>query len=72
MYFWYSLLYLIGRTTFVFLVTSSINDAANYPIKFVRQRRTSEWCVEVDIFRVTLIILKVPNGRKYDVQVSCR
>ncbi|KAG4070159.1 hypothetical protein HA402_003849 [Bradysia odoriphaga] len=49
LYFWYSLLYLIGRTTGVFLIASSINDAAKYPVTFVRQRQTTEWCSEIHV-----------------------
>ncbi|KAJ6635418.1 Gustatory receptor for sugar taste 64a [Pseudolycoriella hygida] len=49
-YFWFSLSYLIGRTIVLFLIASSINDAAAYPVKFVRQRRTTEWCSELERF----------------------
>ncbi|XP_037024150.1 gustatory receptor for sugar taste 64a-like [Bradysia coprophila] len=49
-YFWYSFLYLVGRTTGVFLIAASINDAATYPIKFVRRRHTTEWCAELERF----------------------
>ncbi|KAG4072379.1 hypothetical protein HA402_004311 [Bradysia odoriphaga] len=49
-YFWYSFLYLIGRTACVFLIAASINDAAKYSIKFVRQRHTTEWCTELERF----------------------
>lgn len=51
LYFWYSLLYLLGRTIAVFLAASMINDSAKYPVKYVRQRQTCEWCSEVNYFR---------------------
>ncbi|KAJ6634032.1 Gustatory receptor for sugar taste 64a, partial [Pseudolycoriella hygida] len=65
-YFWFSLSYLIGRTIVLFLIASSINDAAAYPVKFVRQRRTTEWCSEMagTIVTYELVLLQFDTEGK--------
>lgn len=47
LYFWYSLLYLIGRTTCAFLCAASIHDASRKPLDFFRHTSSSGWCQEV-------------------------
>lgn len=51
-YFWYSLLYLIGRTICMFLCASAINDASRRPNEFIRRIRTTGWCTEVSRFTI--------------------
>lgn len=49
-YFWYSLLYLIGRTVFVFLCAASVHDASLRPLEYMRHAQTAGWCTELERF----------------------
>lgn len=49
-YFWYSLLYLIGRTCVVFLCAGSIHDVSRRPLKYIQTVPTCEWCIELERF----------------------
>ncbi|XP_037034972.1 gustatory receptor for sugar taste 64a-like [Bradysia coprophila] len=49
-YFWYSLILLIGRTIVMFLCISEINDASKKPLDMVRQIRSRMWCTELERF----------------------
>lgn len=49
-YFWYSLLYLIGRTVCVFLCAASIHDASRRPLEYIRHSSTAGWCSELQRF----------------------
>lgn len=46
-YFWFSLLFLIGRTAFVFLTAAAINDEAKEALGVLRRVSDKTWCVEV-------------------------
>lgn len=53
-YYWYSLLYLIGRTVGVFLSASAINDASREPIEVIKKVNSAEWCPEVNVKKCCL------------------
>jgi gustatory receptor len=42
-YFWYSMLFLIARTSAMFFIASSINDEAKKPLKILRTIPNSGW-----------------------------
>lgn len=46
-YFWYSLLYLIGRSICMFLSAAAIHDASRKPLEIIRNTPTTSWCNEV-------------------------
>lgn len=48
-YFWYSIVYLIGRTCIVYLCAASINDESKKPLKIIRLIPTTGLCMEVSI-----------------------
>lgn len=47
-YFWFSLLYLIGRTLAVSLYSASINSESKKPIEIIRVVPRESWCLEVN------------------------
>lgn len=47
-YFWYSLLYLIVRTAWVFLSAAAINDASRKPLLYIRVAHTAGWCADME------------------------
>ncbi|XP_030372204.1 uncharacterized protein LOC115622411 [Scaptodrosophila lebanonensis] len=47
-YFWYSLLYLVGRTAFVFLTAATINDESKGALGVLRRVSSRAWCVEIE------------------------
>ncbi|CAD7003822.1 unnamed protein product [Ceratitis capitata] len=49
-YFWFSLLFLIGRTAFVFLTAAAINDEAKEALGVLRRVSDKTWCVEKFFF----------------------
>lgn len=49
-YFWFSLIYLIGRTLAVSLYSASINDESKKPLEVFRAVSRHDWCVEVKRF----------------------
>lgn len=49
-YYWYSLLYLIGKTSCVFLFASKIYDNSKYPINVIREIPTNKWCDDIERF----------------------
>ncbi|XP_030372206.1 gustatory receptor for sugar taste 61a [Scaptodrosophila lebanonensis] len=49
-YFWYSLLFLLGRTTSVFLCASRIHDASLLPLQAVHMVPSEYWTEEVQRF----------------------
>ncbi|XP_073836399.1 gustatory receptor 64a isoform X2 [Musca autumnalis] len=65
-YFWYSLLYLIGRTAFVFLSAASINDESKGGLAVLRRVSSRTWCVEVErlIFQMTTQTVAL-SGKKF-------
>ncbi|XP_058975428.1 gustatory receptor for sugar taste 64a isoform X2 [Musca domestica] len=65
-YFWYSLLYLIGRTAFAFLSAASINDESKGGLAVLRRVSSRTWCVEVErlIFQMTTQTVAL-SGKKF-------
>ncbi|XP_075163266.1 gustatory receptor for sugar taste 64a-like [Haematobia irritans] len=65
-YFWYSLLYLMGRTVFVFLTAASINDESKGGLAVLRRVSSETWCVEVErlIFHMTTQTIAL-SGKKF-------
>ncbi|EDW73451.1 uncharacterized protein Dwil_GK17552 [Drosophila willistoni] len=65
-YFWYSLLYLIGRCAFVFLTAAAINDESKSALGILRRVSTRSWCVEVErlIFQMTTQTVAL-SGKKF-------
>ncbi|XP_039487027.1 gustatory receptor for sugar taste 64a [Drosophila santomea] len=65
-YFWYSLLYLIGRTAFVFLTAADINDESKRGLGVLRRVSSRSWCVEVErlIFQMTTQTVAL-SGKKF-------
>lgn len=59
LYFWYSLLYLIGRTLFLFMCAAQINDESQGPLYRLRMVPSSLMCPEVMLLYV--ILKKVIN-----------
>lgn len=49
-YFWFSLLYLIGRTLAVSLYSADINSESKKPIEVFRAVPRESWCIEVKRF----------------------
>lgn len=47
-YFWYSLLFLIGRTFSVSLYSSKVNDESQRPIAMIKNIPKSGWNVETE------------------------
>ncbi|XP_055373552.1 uncharacterized protein LOC129606930 [Condylostylus longicornis] len=50
LYFWFSLIFLLGRTLMISLYSSEINDEAKKPIKVFRSVPRESWCQEVKRF----------------------
>jgi gustatory receptor len=48
-YFWFSLIYLIGRTLAVSLYSADINDESKRPIETFRAVPRESWCLEVNL-----------------------
>ncbi len=46
-YYWYSLILLIGRTIVMFLSTSEIHDSSQKPLEIVRKIKSRMWSTEV-------------------------
>ncbi|XP_037946086.1 uncharacterized protein LOC119678365 [Teleopsis dalmanni] len=65
-YFWYSLLYLIGRTAYVFLTAASINDESKAALGVLRRVSKTTWCVEVErlIFQMATQTVAL-SGKKF-------
>ncbi|XP_020801492.1 gustatory receptor for sugar taste 64a [Drosophila serrata] len=65
-YFWYSLLYLIGRTAFVFLTAADINEESKRGLGILRRVSSRSWCVEVErlIFQMTTQTVAL-SGKKF-------
>ncbi|KAH8298647.1 hypothetical protein KR018_008563 [Drosophila ironensis] len=65
-YFWYSLLYLIGRTAFVFLTAADINEESKRGLGVLRRVSGRSWCVEVErlIFQMTTQTVAL-SGKKF-------
>nr|XP_014092182.2 gustatory receptor for sugar taste 64a isoform X1 [Bactrocera oleae] len=65
-YFWFSLLFLIGRTAFVFLTAASINDEAKDALGVLRRVSSKTWCVEVErlIFQMATSTVAL-SGKKF-------
>ncbi|XP_018783856.1 PREDICTED: gustatory receptor for sugar taste 64a [Bactrocera latifrons] len=65
-YFWFSLLFLIGRTAFVFLTAASINDEAKDALGVLRRVSAKTWCVEVErlIFQMATTTVAL-SGKKF-------
>ncbi|KAI8039293.1 hypothetical protein M5D96_008016 [Drosophila gunungcola] len=65
-YFWYSLLYLIGRTAFVFLTAADINEESRRGLGVLRRVSSRSWCVEVErlIFQMTTQTVAL-SGKKF-------
>lgn len=57
-YFWFSLIFLIGRTLAVSLYASSIHDESKRPIYVLRSVPNESWCLDVERF-----IEEVNNGK---------
>lgn len=49
-YFWYSLIFLIARTSAMFLLASSINDESKKPLKVLRSIPNRGWFPETERF----------------------
>jgi len=65
-YFWYSLLYLIARTAFVFLTAADINEESKRGLGVLRRVSSRSWCVEVErlIFQMTTQTVAL-SGKKF-------
>ncbi|XP_054734432.1 uncharacterized protein LOC129241906 [Anastrepha obliqua] len=65
-YFWFSLLFLIGRTAFVFITAASINDQAKDALGVLRRVPARTWCVEVErlIFQMATTTVAL-SGKKF-------
>ncbi|KAH8373132.1 hypothetical protein KR009_008907, partial [Drosophila setifemur] len=65
-YFWYSLLYLIGRTAFVFLTAADINEESKRGLGVLRRVSSRSWCIEVErlIFQMTTQTVAL-SGKKF-------
>ncbi|XP_017059518.1 gustatory receptor for sugar taste 64a [Drosophila ficusphila] len=65
-YFWYSLLYLLGRTAFVFLTAAEINEESKRGLGILRRVSSRSWCVEVErlIFQMTTQTVAL-SGKKF-------
>ncbi|KAM8709837.1 hypothetical protein ACLKA7_016614 [Drosophila subpalustris] len=65
-YFWYSTLYLVGRTACVFLTAATINDEANNALGVLRRVSNRNWCVEVErlIFQMSTQTVAL-SGKKF-------
>lgn len=50
LYFWFSLIYLIGRTLALSLYAASINDESKVPLEVFRTVSRDDWCLEVKRF----------------------
>jgi len=46
-YFWFSMVFLIGRTLAVSLYSAQINDESKKPVEFLRSVPRETWCLEV-------------------------
>ncbi|XP_055909610.1 gustatory receptor for sugar taste 64a-like [Eupeodes corollae] len=53
-YFWYSFLYLLGRTAFVFLCASKIHDESKVPLLALRSVPSAGWGDEVERFSIQI------------------
>ncbi|XP_058446446.1 gustatory receptor for sugar taste 64a-like [Malaya genurostris] len=53
-YFWFSLLFLIGRTSTMFLSAAHIHEFAKKPLEIVSRIPKAGWCVELDRFAAQL------------------
>ncbi|XP_037906242.1 gustatory receptor for sugar taste 64a-like [Hermetia illucens] len=49
-YFWMSLLYLMGRSAYLFLQASTIQDVSRVPVKILAKTPRGVWCTEIDRF----------------------
>jgi len=49
-YFWYSLIYLFGRTLAAQYLAALIHDASNYPLEVLKAVPYEGWCIEVQRF----------------------
>ncbi|KAH8371104.1 hypothetical protein KR093_006242, partial [Drosophila rubida] len=65
-YFWYSTLYLVGRTACVFLTAATINDESKSALSVLRRVSTRNWCVEVErlIFQMSTQTVAL-SGKKF-------
>lgn len=66
MYFWYSMLYLVGRTACVFLTAATINDESKSALSVLRRVSSKNWCVEVErlIFQMSTQTVAL-SGKKF-------
>ncbi|XP_058817464.1 gustatory receptor for sugar taste 64a-like [Topomyia yanbarensis] len=53
-YYWFSLLFLIGRTATMFLCAARIHETAKKPMDVVSKIPNAGWCVELDRFATQL------------------
>lgn len=65
-YFWYSTLYLVGRTACVFLTAATINDESKSSLSVLRRVSSRNWCVEVErlIFQMSTQTVAL-SGKKF-------
>ncbi|EDW70120.1 gustatory receptor for sugar taste 64a [Drosophila virilis] len=65
-YFWYSVLYLVGRTACVFLTAATINDESKTALTVLRRVSSRNWCVEVErlIFQMSTQTVAL-SGKKF-------
>lgn len=49
-YFWFSLIFLIGRTLAVSLYSATIYDESRKPLEILREVPQGSWCLEVRRF----------------------
>lgn len=49
-YFWFSFVFLIGRTLAVILYSAEINDESKEPLKVIRNVPRDIWCLEIKRF----------------------
>lgn len=49
-YFWFSLIYLFGRTLLAQYLAACIHDATNYPLDVLKAVPYEGWCIEVQRF----------------------
>ncbi|XP_017860803.1 PREDICTED: gustatory receptor for sugar taste 64a [Drosophila arizonae] len=65
-YFWYSMLYLVGRTACVFLTAATINDESKSALSVLRRVSSKNWCVEVErlIFQMSTQTVAL-SGKKF-------